>query len=172
VFLHSTPATLMWNTAVTFDAMIVVLSGVRYACACVLVYQYRATHHCLPEEVGVLDRLHWYAAAVNGFLFCMLPVLLDPLRVPKGIKIIAYVFVVVAMLKKYAWLMERVFQEKKFPEYHTEVPLQLWIQPLKALDHVNSGFAMIGMFFARAAFWQIIMGEDFTLLRGRFRLAL
>jgi len=162
----------MWNTAVTFDAVIVVLSGVRYACARVLVSQYRATHHCLPEEVGVLDRMHWYAAAVNGFLFCMLPVLLDPVRVPKGIKIIAIVVVVAGMIYIYAWYMERAFQKKKFPEYHAEVPIQLWIQPLKAMDHINSGFAMICLFFARAVFWQIIMGEDFTLLRGRFRLAL
>jgi len=169
--LHSTPASLLQKTVATFDAVVVILSGLRYSSSMVIVYRFRATL-CLPEEVDTLYRLHWYVEAVSGFIFCMLPVLLDPLRVPRGVKVLAYLLVIGGMFQQYAWLLQRVFDEDKFPEYHLEELVPLWIQPLKPLDHQISGFCMILMFYARAFFWQVIMGEDFTLLRGRFRLAI
>jgi len=169
--LHSTPASLLQKTAATFDAVIVILSALRFSWSMVMVYRFRA-EHCLPEEVDTLHRLHWYLEAVSGFVFCMLPVLLDPLRMPRGVKVLAYLFVVGGMVQQYIWLLQRVFDEDKFPEYHLKELVQLWIQPLKPLDHQISGFCMILMFYARAFFWQVMMGEDFTLLRGRFRLAI
>jgi len=171
VALHSIPASLLQKTVATFDAVIVILSGLRFSSAMVMVYHFRATH-CLPEEVDAIDRLHWYLQAVSGFIFCMLPVLIDPLRVPRGIKVLAYLLVIGGMLHQYVWLLQRIFDQDKFPEYHLEELVPLWIQPLKPLDHQISGFCMILMFYARAFFWQVIMGEDFTLLRGRFRLAI
>lgn len=169
--LHSTPASLLQKTMANFDAMIVILSALRFAMAKIMVYHFRAKH-CLVQEVGTLDRVHRYIAGLTGFILCMLPVFIDPLRVPRGVKVFAYLLVLAGMVYNYVLLLHIILEEDKFPEYHEEEPVQLWIQPLKPLDHLMGGFSMVIMFYARAFFWQVIMGEDFTLLRGRFRLAI
>lgn len=169
--LHSTASALLRRSIFTFDTIVLFFSSMRYACATVMLYHTRAARFCLLEEVGILDRVHWYAAGVNGFLFCMMQVFLDPLRVPRGLKVIAFVLVASGMIKAWVWFFQVTLQKDKFPEYHVEETVHLWIDPLKPLSHQVSGLALVSTFYARAFFCQVIMGEDFTLLRGKFRLA-
>lgn len=169
--LHSTPWTVFKLTCFTFDGLVIFLSALRQVAAWTTVLRNRKLRYCKPGDVSSIDHLEWYVSSINLFIFCCLPVMMDAVRLPRCMKIAAYLMVFLALLRTYVWLMIRALDKEGYPEYHDTIIIPLWVHPLTPFDHLLAGEITIFMFFCRAFFWQVIMREDFTLLRGRFKLA-